>query len=167
MKVISAGAFSDSRIREFHVPDSIEDFSNDALRGCNTLVSYDGKSTGKYPVIDGILYENGGKTLRDYPSHRAGSTFTVPDMVTVVKGEAFYKANNLKKLFFKNTIKKLYMNCIDSCKRLKQIVFEEGTKLSEGSYAVSDCDRLAVIVGPKQYILENMAEEADATLITL
>ena len=167
VKVISAGAFSDSRITRFRIPSHITSFSDSALEGCRKLTAYEGSSSGKYPVIDGILYEKGGKVLREYPAHKAGSTFTVPTRVERVRTGAFSHVNNLKKLFFENTIKNLDSDSVYHCKRLKQIVFAEGTKLKTGYYAVENCYRLAVIVGPKQSVLESMARAANATLITL
>ena len=167
VNVIARAAFEDSAIRSIRIPSGIDKLSGDAFDGCTRLAAFEGSSSGKYPVIDGVLYENGGKTLREYPRRKPGSTFTVPSQVTRVKYGAFRGVKKLKKLYFESSIKDLASSSIVNCPVLKEIVFAEGTKLNSGWSAVSDCDRLAVIVGPKQSILASMAGSANATLITL
>ncbi|MBO6107796.1 MAG: leucine-rich repeat protein [Eubacterium sp.] len=167
VRVIAGYAFSESGIKRFHVPASIRSFSPDALAECGSLSAYDGRSYGKYPVIDGVLYENGGTTLREYPAKKADTSFTVPDRVRNVKYNAIYNVKKLKRLYFGAGIKNLHSGAISYCSSLREIVFAEGTKLNSGSYAVEECNKLAVIVGPAQGILEQMAINADTTLITL
>ena len=167
VSVIASAAFADSAIKSIKIPSGISKLSGNAFDGCTRLAAFEGSSSGKYPVIDGVLYENGGKTLREYPRKKPGTSFTVPTQVTKVKSGGFRGVKKLKKLYFESSIKDLASSSIVDCPVLKEIVFAEGTKLNSGWYAVSDCDRLAVIVGPKQSVLINMASSANATLITL
>ena len=47
------------------------------------------------------------------------------------------------------------------------VLFPIVGKLKNGEYAVGDCPKLAVIVGPSSYPIRRMAYYASATLITL
>ena len=167
VRVIAGAAFAGSAIKRIRIPSGIDKLSSDAFEDCDRLEAFEGSSSGKYPVIDGVLYENGGRTLREYPRRKADATFFVPRSVTKIEYGAIYGVKKLKKLFFENTIKDLASNSIANCSTLKEIVFADGTKLRSGWSAVEDCDRLAVIVGPNQSILVSMANNANATLITL
>ena len=167
VKKIYAYAFAYAPIRKIMIPSGITKLEVSAFYQCNNLAAYTGSGSSTYTVKNGVLYSNKGKTLLRYPPKKKGSSFTVPANVTRVAYGAFKDVTALKKLTFNKSIKNLSSSSIVHCKNLQQIVFAEGTKLSSGSYAVYDCDKLAVIVGPKNYILTYMANHANATLITL
>ncbi len=164
---IGSRAFADTKIKSIMIPSGLTKLADDVFSGCNRISAFYGSTYGKYSVRDGVLYTNGGKTLLKYPSRKSSSSFSVPEQVTKVSGEAFKNVLSLKKLDFSKNIKYLTYACIYNCKKLKQVVFAGGTKLKSGAYAIESCDKLAVIVGPKQYLLDRMADNAGATLITL
>ncbi len=167
VKKIYAHAFAYTPVKKMMIPSGITKLEVSAFYQCNNISEYTGSGSGTYVVRNGVLYSNKGKTLLRYPPKKKGTSFTVPENVTKVAQDAFKDVTSLKELSFNKGIKNLGSGSIVNCKNLQQIVFCEGTKLSSGSYAVYDCDRLAVIVGPKNYILSNMARNANATLITL
>lgn len=164
---IGTHAFASSGIRSAHIPYRLRELSGDAFYECFKLKSFTGYTYGKYTVIDGVLYSDYSKTLLQYPAKKKNTSFTVPETVTRVKSDGFWNAKNLKKLYFGSRIRDLETGSIRDCDKLRQIVFDNRTKLQTGRYAISGCDKIAVIVGPSQEVLWSMADNANATLITL
>lgn len=160
-------AFSNTAITSMHISSSLKKLGAKPFYACNKLTAFTGNGSGTYRVIDGVLYSRSGQTLLQYPSSRKNASFTVPKGVTKVTGEAFRRAKNLKELYFEKSITYLNYAAITNCNKLRQVVFANGTKLKTGYSAIRSCPKLAVIVGPKQYILSSMASGANATLITL
>lgn len=164
---IGSRAFAKTKVRTVHIPSRLVSLSGNAFEECNKLANFTGGSGGKYRVQDGVLYNRSLTTLIKYPAQKAAKVFTVPSSVKEVKSSAFENASQLQKLYFGKNFRYLRYDAIIHAKNLKSIVFESKKLSSGSSYGVSDCDRLAVIVGPDTYTMRSMARRANATLITL
>ena len=169
VRTIGANAFTNTAVRTIHIPNGLKKLGSTPFYNCNKLSSFTGDVSGTYRVIDGVLYTKtkDNLSLLQYPAARKGTEFTVPAGVTKVEDGAFRKVKNIRKLYFEQSIKYLDTSSIEYCKKLRQVVFADNTKLKSGHYAILHCPKLAVIVGPKQYVLSSMASNANATLITL
>lgn len=164
---IGSRAFAETKISTIHIPSRLTSLASDAFQSCNKLASFSGGNGGRYRVRDGVLYNGSLTTLIKYPPEKTTKSFTVPNSVKEVKSKAFENASHLTKLYFGVNLRTLRYHAIYNAKKLKSIVFDS-KKLNYGSaYGVASCDRLAVIVGPNNYVMRSMAEKANATLITL
>lgn len=159
-------AFYETNIRVAHIPSSLVKMNANAFSRCDKLAAFTG-GRGRFTVKDGVLYNGPMTRLMKYPPKKNTKSFTVPRSVKYVSSEAFDRVSHLTKLYFEKGIKSLPYNCIYKVKNLKSIVFASGTKLKNGEYAVGDCPKLAVLVGPSSYPIRRMAYYASATLITL
>lgn len=164
---IGNNAFYRTMVKRIHIPSNLRKLGYSAFTDCNNLTAFEGGNGSKYKVEDGVLY-NGRKTnLIKYPAKKATKHFVVPDSVKIVQSEAFAHAKNLTKLEFGKKVTKIRYNAIYKAKNLKSIIINS-KKLSYSSIgAISECNKLAVIVGPNNYIMQAMADNAMATLITL
>ena len=166
VKTIGDYAFSETNIRVAYIPSGLVKMNANAFSRCDKLSAFTGGG-GRFTVKDGVLYNGPMTRLMKYPPKKNTKSFTVPRSVKYVSSEAFDRVSHLTKLYFEKGIKSLPYNCIYKVKNLKSIVFASGTKLKNGEYAVGDCPKLAVIVGPSSYPIRRMAYYASATLITL
>lgn len=163
---IGAWAFSDTNIRRVKISSRLKDLDDTAFFKCDNIVAFEGGSS-KYRVKNGVLYNGNMTVLIKYPAKKKGKFFRAPKSVKIVRGEAFHRVKSLTRLEFSSRLKSLRYTAIYEMKNLKSIVFHN-SKLSYGSsYGISDCDKLAVIVGPNRYVMRRLAKEAGATLITL
>lgn len=163
---IGSLAFSESNIRRVKIPSRLKSLGADAFYGCDRMQAFEGGSSS-YKVENGVLYNGSMTELIKYPARKKGTVFSVPKSVKIVRKEAFHWVNSLTKLEFSSGLKTLRYCAISDAKNLKSIVFDN-CKLSYGSSSgIRDCDKLAVIVGPNRYVMQRMAEDAGATLITL
>lgn len=164
---IGSAAFRDTAVRRIHIPSRLSYLGGSAFDGCKHIVSFDGGRGSHYSVSNGVLYNGKMTTLIKYPMKKKGSTFVVPNTVRTVRSEAFDRTNNLTKIEFGTGLRELNYYAIYRAKNLKSVVFQSKSLSYGSSYAIYDCDKLAVIVGPDTYTFRSIAENANATLISL
>lgn len=164
---IGSAAFMETGIKKIHIPSHLNYLGSDAFAGCRKLAAFDGRKGSHYSVEKGVLYNGKMTTLIKYPAKKKGTSFVVPDTVRTVRGEAFDHTNHLTKIEFGKNLYDLSSNAIWGAKNLKSVVFRSKDIDYGSSYAISDCDKLAVIVGPDTYMFREIARNANATLISL
>lgn len=164
---IGYSAFYKASIQRIHIPSNLREMGSYAFDGCNRLAAFEGGNGSRYKVEDGVLYNGKKTTLIKYPAKKPTKYFVVPDSVKTVQGEAFAYAKNLTKLEFGKKVTKIRYNAVYKAKNLKSIIINSKKLGYSSTGAVTDCNKLAVIVGPNSYVLREMAENAKATLITL
>lgn len=164
---IGSYAFESAKIASVHIPSRLRSLGTGAFRDCNSLKEFTGTGSPSYTVKDGVLYNKKMTTLIQYPAKKKASTFTVPDTIVTVSSRAINNQSYLTKLIFGKKLISLNSSAINNAKKLKSIVFETKKLDYYSKYGVSDCDNLAVIVGPNDYCLRQLASRAKATMITL
>lgn len=164
---ISSAAFKNTAVRRIHIPSRLTYLGDSAFDGCKQIASFDGGRGSHYSVSDGVLYDGKMTTLIKYPMEKKGATFVVPNSVKTVKSGAFDRTNNLTKIEFGTGLRKLSYYAIYGAKNLKSVVFQTKSLHYGSSYAIYNCDKLAVIVGPDTYTFRSIAQNANATLISL
>lgn len=164
---IGSAAFRETAIRRIHIPSRLTYLGSQVFEGCRQIVSFDGGRGSHYRVSDGVLYNGKMTTLIKYPMKKKASVFVVPNTVRTVRSEAFDHANNLTRLEFGTGLRELNSYAVYRAKNLKSVVFQPKNLYYGSSYAIYDCDKLAVIVGPDTYTFRSIARNAKATLISL
>lgn len=160
-------AFYKTAIRKLRIPSRLKKLGISALAECNSLIAFEGGMGRSYRVRDGVLYNGKMTSLIKYPSKKKNKLFVVPNSVKSVKGDAFANARNITKLEFGKGLTSLGYHAVYNANHLKSIVFTS-KKFKKGMFSgVSQCDNLAVIVGPTTYQLSYLARSANATLIAL
>lgn len=163
---IGSGAFMDSGLESVVLPASVKRIGNDAFEGCRELVSavlpatieeMDGNpfmncyeltqisvtGEGKYSSADGVLFENGGKTLVAYPCGKTESTYSIPEGVTAVGRYAFYNIETLTKITLPSTLKTIGRRAF-AWTGISEIVIPESVT-EVGSEAFAGCKNLSSV----------------------
>lgn len=164
---IGSYAFEAAKMGSVHIPSRLKYLGTGAFRDCNNLKEFTGAGSPSYTVKEGVLYNKKMTTLIQYPAKKKASTFTVPNTIVTVQSRAISNQAYLTKLFFGKKLTYLNSSAINNAKKLKSIVFETKRLDYFSKYGISDCDNLAVIVGPNEYCLRQLASRAKATMITL
>lgn len=164
---IGESVFRGTAIKRIHIPSRLARLGSSAFENCRHLSAFDGGQGSHYRVSDGVLY-NGSKTdLIKYPTKKKDSSFTVPGTVKTIRSMAFERTNYLAKIEFGAGLRNLNSHAVDGAKNLKSVIFQSKGLRYGSSYAIINCDKLAVIVGPNTYTFRAIARNANATLISL
>lgn len=164
---IGGYAFEGVKASSIHIPSSLTKLGTGAFRDCNNLKAFTGSGSSVYTVKDGVLYNRGMTTLMQYPAKKTAKTFTVPNSVKKVSSHAFNRQAYLTKLFFGKNLSSISYHAIEASKKLKSVVFDTKKTGYYSTGCISDCNNLAVVVGPNTYTMRRIASNANATLITL
>ena len=105
--------------------------------------------------------------LIKYPSRKTDSHFIAPASVKTVSYKAFQNVPHLTKLEFGSNLTTLRSSAIVSLKNLKSIAINSKQFRRAFYSSISNCERLAVIVGPGNYAARTLANSTGATLITI
>lgn len=166
VQTIGAEAFENSSVKTVHIPSALKILGYDAFLGCHKLAAFEGGQGNYYKVKDGVLYNRSITKLIKYPAKKKDKSFSVPNSVKTVSSYAFDRTSNLVKLEFGSRISNMGYHTVYKAGKLKSVSFKT-KKLGYCSYPISDCNRLAVIVGPSDSVMQSIARDANATLITL
>jgi len=70
-----------------------------AFAGCDSLTSFTvGESNEYFSAVDGVLFNKAKTWLLQYPAAKEGTSYTVPDTVTMIRGNAFRGCSHLTSL---------------------------------------------------------------------
>lgn len=135
------------KLTEIALPESITEIEDFAFRDCTGLIAIAlGKQVTQignnafyycpalqqftvaednpaYASIDGVLFDKAKTTLFAYPNAK-GSTYTIPDEVTVIGPGAFQGCNALTSITLGKGVASLGSNPFMSCTRLQEILVD-------------------------------------------
>ncbi len=74
-----------------------------------------------YKSEDGILYTKDGSTLLCYPASKEGESFTIPEGVTALEGNAFLQAKNLRSVTIPEGVEQLPTFLFKEVERLEEV----------------------------------------------
>ncbi len=126
-------------------------------------------SSAAFPVVDGALCGDGGRTLRAFPRARGGE-FTVPEQVTGIGRQAFYGSSlesvvlpaglerlgieafagsaELRRVVFQGSAAKIGARCFEGCVSLKEAVLPAGLReLGSRCFAGSGVEHVVIPEG--------------------
>ena len=124
------------------------------LRNVSAFAIENDVNTGKYKVIDGVLYQ--GNMLYVYPQAKTATSFTAPSNVTSLNQYVGIRNNNLEELHFASTTT-LQLSCgVISGSNLTSITFESSVALSLYWYPFSGLPSLRTIELPANTTCSSM-----------
>lgn len=164
---IGGYAFEGVKASTIHIPSSLKKMGSGAFRNCNQLKAFTGSGSSVYTVKNGVLYNKSMTTLIQYPGKKTDKTFTVPDSVKRIKSRAFNCQSYVTKIFFGKKLSEIDYDAIVEAKKLKSVIFDTKKTGYYSTGCITDCNNLAVVVGPNTYTMRRIASNANATLITL
>ena len=105
----------------YYVSDNVQTIGENAFVGCSQLSSFTvDVANPYYSDVNGILFNKAGTELLYYPEGKAGTSYSVPTVVTEVAPFAFYGNNNLITLNL-NNVRMIRQYALNECENLANI----------------------------------------------
>lgn len=147
VELIETDAFYGTGIISLTLPASLKKISEDTFWGIYGLQNVYIEGGGDvYQSVDGVLFQDGGKTLVYFPAGRTGS-YHIPDGTVKISGFAFY-SSQLSELTMTDTVTDMGSYSLSSCSLLRKVVFSKGLKVIPDSVCYND-PLLSTVVIPK------------------
>ena len=104
---IKEGAFAGcTDIISITIPKSVESILGKAFTGCSNLEAFHVvEENTAYCAVDGVLFkkiQGEPATLVAYPANKASTSYTIPESVTYIFGDAFQSSPNLQSITIAN-----------------------------------------------------------------
>ena len=125
-----------------------EDCKN-PFRGCTSLESIEvDEANPNMCSVDGVLFNKDATWLFCYPAGLRNETYTVPDGVTTLGGDAFAYNPYLLSVHMPNSVTRMAFGIFSNCKSLKSVQLSENIKYI-AAYAFESCDNLRFLDIPE------------------
>jgi hypothetical protein len=148
---IGTNAFINTDLTSVTIPYSITNIGNFAFV-CELLTAITVDTNNPtYSSVDGILFNKSQTTLIQYPSSKAGNTYTIPSCVTSIGGDAFYFCLSLTNITIGNSTTNIGDMAFYYCGNLTSIIFGNSV-ICIGSDAFEECYSLTSITIPNSVI---------------
>ncbi|MBQ2661047.1 MAG: leucine-rich repeat protein [Clostridia bacterium] len=124
--IIDYAAFGSCSIENINIPDSVEDMDY-AFAGGNSLKSIEvSENNSNYCDVDGVLFNKSRTTIVQYPCGRTDESYTIPNGVINISGDAFNCAFDLKKIEIPSSVKSIGAGAFAFCTSLANIELPKG-----------------------------------------
>ncbi len=154
---ISKKAFHSAPLTEITIPASVSDIAAAAFAGNKSLVAIrvdDGNPY--YRDVDGVLFNRSMDTIHTYPIKRGGTSYVLPESVSVIAHEAFAYNTILKTLVIPGDIRILENRALANLSALTGVYFQSSIPEIWAEDAIMNCNHI-VLYYPKS--AEGMTEE--------
>jgi hypothetical protein len=134
-----------TRLTSVTIPDSVTSIWYNAFSGCTSLAAINVDSgNSKFSSDNGVLYNNNKTTLVTYPVGKTGSTFTIPDGVTMIEGSAFSRCTGLTSITIPSSVTSIGSDAFYNCTSLVSVTIPNSvTSIGWGTF--SGCTSLTGI----------------------
>lgn len=148
-----------TNLKNITIPGSVSSIGEEAFSGCKSLTgisipagvtsigdwAFSGCTALQYINVDvantvyssdgGVLFNKDKTTLISHPEGKAGTSFNIPDSVTVIGNGAFYNCINLENIIIHGDVVSLGDWAFDSCRSLKSLIIPDSvTAIGEGAF---------------------------------
>lgn len=123
---IGTNTFSDnSGLKKVVLPASLSAIGRSAFFGCDSLVNIVVNPQSQHFMTDktGVLYTKDMTNLIVYPPALSQEKYTVPETVTSIYSNAFYRCPNLRELHMSPNFSGEFTHCFYCCDNLENVTF--------------------------------------------
>ena len=127
------------------IPSSTVSIGKGAFRVCTSLVAFNVEASNEYySSIDGVLFDKEQAILLYYPAGKEDNSYTIPNSVASISGEAFWGCAALEKINIPESVEYIADYAFESCSSLKSITFPSSLKTLE-FFVLENCNSLEFI----------------------
>ena len=116
-----------SFLKSVTIPNSVTSIGKQVFGYCNNLASVNADNNLIYSSIDGVLFDKNRKTLICYPAGKTAIEYTIPDGVTAVRADAFYRCNKLLSVNIPSSVANIEDGCFSFLRNLQSINAERSS----------------------------------------
>ena len=138
-----------SSLASINIPSSVTYIDDYTFNRCDSLTEFTVNENNPVYSSDelGCFYNKDKTELLYYPIGNKRTTFSIPDSVRYIAGEAFANCMNIVEIHIPHGVKSIGENAFDSCSNLKSVTVENGLE-TIGSFAFNWCSSLLEISIP-------------------
>ena len=115
-------AFSASGLTSINIPASVTSIGGGAFADCPNLTSFTvDAGNANYSFKDGVLFDKEGTMLHTYIESMGDASYTVPDGVTSIGGNAFATCANLTSITFSESLTDIGKYAFSGCSGLTSV----------------------------------------------
>ena len=127
------------------IPDSVTSIGDRAFLLCESLTAINADSDNKYYASeDGVLFNKDKSVLVLYPMGKTAKKYVMPDGVTTIGNNAFYRCNNLTSITIPDGVTTIGNKAFASCDNITSITIPDSVT-SIGDDVFNYCGNLTFI----------------------
>lgn len=124
-----------SRITEMVIPDSVTNVIGNPFRQCFRVKFTLSADHPALAVSEGVLFSKADRRLVCYPGWKDLKEYTIPQGIKIIGKNAFYRNDDLEKVFIPDSVKEIQASAFDGCHQLRSAAFQEGlTTIGENAF---------------------------------
>jgi uncharacterized repeat protein (TIGR02543 family) len=137
-----------SSLTSVTIPDSVISIGDDVFYSCGSLTDINVVSSNmNYSSLNGVLFDKNKTKLICCPGGKSGA-YTIPDSVTSIGRDAFYRCSSLTDITIPDSITEIGYGGVYGCSSLTDITIPDGVT-SIGGHAFQRCSSLTNITIPR------------------
>ncbi|MBR6618439.1 MAG: leucine-rich repeat domain-containing protein, partial [Oscillospiraceae bacterium] len=137
-----------SSLTSITIPDGVTSIGDFAFSGCDSLTTITvSENNASYTDIDGVLFTKDAATILVYPAGKAEDSYVIPDGVTNIGDDAFYRCSALTTITIPDGVTSIGDRAFSGCSGLTSITIPDGVG-NIAYVAFSGCSSLTSITIP-------------------
>lgn len=141
-KIEDLAFFNCQNLSSINIPKTVTEINTHAFNRCYSLTDFDvDEDNSAYCDLDGVLFDKDMTILQLYPVAKPAEEYIIPDNVRGLQNDAFWEADNLKRIVMDRELEVIGNGTFSDCDQLEEIVFS-GKETSIGQEAFAWCHSL-------------------------
>lgn len=147
-KIEDLAFFNCQSLTGINIPKNVTSIDSHAFNRCYSFMGFGvDEENPAYCDVDGVLFTKDMSILELYPVAKPAEEYIIPDHVWGLQNDAFWEANNLKRIIMNRELEVVGNGTFSSCEKLEDVIFSDNVT-SIGQQAFAWCYSLKQINFP-------------------